>query len=123
MARMKFLCDAERCIECNGCVTACKQENEVPWGVNRRRVVTINDGVLYQARMPVPSTVVTGRYTAETFAISRGRVIASAVAEVEVGQDQAGDEHRQGEQPDHAGHQHRPGCHHRANDALVHGRS
>ena len=46
MARMKFLCDAERCIECNGCVTACKQENEVPWGVNRRRVVTINDGVV-----------------------------------------------------------------------------
>ena len=45
MARMKFLCDAERCIECNGCVTACKQENEVPWGVNRRRVVTLNDGV------------------------------------------------------------------------------
>jgi formate dehydrogenase iron-sulfur subunit len=26
-------------------VTACKQENDVPWGVNRRRVVTINDGV------------------------------------------------------------------------------
>src|SRR5207244_13508998 len=46
MARMKFLCDAERCIECNGCVTACKQENEVPWGVNRRRVVTINDGIV-----------------------------------------------------------------------------
>ncbi len=45
MARMKFVCDAERCIECNGCVTACKQENEVPWGVNRRRVVTMNDGV------------------------------------------------------------------------------
>ncbi|MCY7386625.1 MAG: formate dehydrogenase, partial [Burkholderiales bacterium] len=22
MARMKFICDAERCIECNGCVTA-----------------------------------------------------------------------------------------------------
>src|SRR2546427_675387 len=46
MARMKFLCDAERCIECNGCVTACKNENEVPWGVNRRRVVTINDGIV-----------------------------------------------------------------------------
>ena len=45
MARMKFICDAERCIECNGCVTACKAENEVPWGVNRRRVVTLNDGV------------------------------------------------------------------------------
>ncbi|WP_296444143.1 formate dehydrogenase FDH3 subunit beta [Rhodoferax sp. UBA5149] len=45
MARMKFVCDAERCIECNGCVTACKNEHEVPWGVNRRRVVTLNDGV------------------------------------------------------------------------------
>ena len=46
MARMKFLCDADRCIECNACVTACKNENNVPWGVNRRRVVTINDGVV-----------------------------------------------------------------------------
>ena len=44
MARMKFLCDAERCIECEACVTACKNEHEVPWGINRRRVVTINDG-------------------------------------------------------------------------------
>jgi len=44
MARMKFICDAERCIECNGCVTACKSEHEVPWGVNRRRLVTVNDG-------------------------------------------------------------------------------
>src|ERR1700741_5312909 len=44
MARMKFLCDADRCIECNAWVTACKNENEVPWGINRRRVVTINDG-------------------------------------------------------------------------------
>ena len=44
MGRMKFLCDAERCIECNGCVTACKAENDVPWGVNRRRVVTLDDG-------------------------------------------------------------------------------
>ncbi|MGL4504278.1 MAG: formate dehydrogenase, partial [Aeromonas sobria] len=24
MARMKFMCDTKRCIECNGCVTACK---------------------------------------------------------------------------------------------------
>ena len=42
MARMKFLCDAERCIECNACVTACKNEHEVPWGINRRRVVTLS---------------------------------------------------------------------------------
>ncbi len=44
MARMKFLCDADRCIECNACVTACKNEHDVPWGINRRRVVTISDG-------------------------------------------------------------------------------
>lgn len=46
--------------------------------------VTINNGVLYQARIALPSNVVTGRYTAETFAITRGRVIASAIADVEV---------------------------------------
>ena len=44
MARAKFLVDAERCIECNACVTACKNEHEVPWGINRRKVITINDG-------------------------------------------------------------------------------
>lgn len=46
--------------------------------------VTIGNGVLYQARIAVPSNVATGRYTAETFAITRGRVVASAIAEVEV---------------------------------------
>lgn len=46
--------------------------------------VMISKGVLYQARIAIPSNVVTGRYTAETFAITRGRVVASAVAEVEV---------------------------------------
>lgn len=48
------------------------------------RGVTISQDVLYQARIAVPSNVITGRYTAETFAIQRGRVIASAIAEVEV---------------------------------------
>lgn len=46
--------------------------------------VQINEQVLYQARISLPSNVQTGTYTAETFAITRGRVIASAVAEVEV---------------------------------------
>ena len=32
MARMKFYCDAERCIECNACVTACKNEHDIPLG-------------------------------------------------------------------------------------------
>jgi uncharacterized protein (TIGR02186 family) len=46
--------------------------------------VTIGEQVLYQARISLPSNVQTGTYTAETFAITRGRVIASATAEVEV---------------------------------------
>ena len=46
--------------------------------------VTISEQVLYQARIALPSNVQTGRYTAETFAITRGRVVASAIAEVEV---------------------------------------
>src|SRR3546814_13346482 len=55
MARRKFLCDAERCIACNACVTACKNEHEVPWGVNRRRVVTINDGKTGERSISVAS--------------------------------------------------------------------
>ncbi|SHI04061.1 formate dehydrogenase FDH3 subunit beta [Ferrimonas marina] len=48
MAQMKFMCDTKRCIECNGCVTACKNENDsaLEWGIQRRRVVTVNDGVV-----------------------------------------------------------------------------
>jgi uncharacterized protein (TIGR02186 family) len=46
--------------------------------------VRISEGVLYQAHIALPSNVQTGTYTAETFAITRGRVIASAVAHVEV---------------------------------------
>ena len=46
--------------------------------------VTISEQVLYQARIALPSNVQTGRYTAETFAIARGRVVASASADVEV---------------------------------------
>ena len=46
--------------------------------------VTIHEQVLYQARFSLPSSVQTGSYTAETFAISRGRVVASATTRVEV---------------------------------------
>ncbi|AOL95654.1 TIGR02186 family protein [Porphyrobacter sp. LM 6] len=46
--------------------------------------VRISEKVLYQARINLPSNVTTGRYTAETFAISRGRVLASATARIEV---------------------------------------
>lgn len=44
MARMKFLCDMERCIDCRGCVVACKEGNKIPVGVNRRRVITLDQG-------------------------------------------------------------------------------
>jgi uncharacterized protein (TIGR02186 family) len=46
--------------------------------------VSINEQVLYQARIDLPSNVATGMYTAETFAIARGQVIASATAKIEV---------------------------------------
>lgn len=46
--------------------------------------VEISEGVLYRARIPIPSNVIAGRYTAETFAISNGRVISSATSEVKV---------------------------------------
>lgn len=46
--------------------------------------VEIKEQVLYQARITLPSNVTTGAYTAETFAVTDGRVIASAQAEVEV---------------------------------------
>jgi uncharacterized protein (TIGR02186 family) len=46
--------------------------------------VKVSGGVLYQARIPLPSNVQTGTYTAETFAISRGKVVAAATTTVEV---------------------------------------
>jgi uncharacterized protein (TIGR02186 family) len=46
--------------------------------------VKVSEQVLYQARIALPSSVSTGTYTAETFAISRGRVVASATSHVEV---------------------------------------
>lgn len=44
MGRMKFLCDVERCIDCKGCVVACKEGNHIPVGINRRRIITIDSG-------------------------------------------------------------------------------
>lgn len=46
--------------------------------------VRITESVLYQARISLPSNVTTGTYTAETFAVTEGRVIASAESLVEV---------------------------------------
>lgn len=46
--------------------------------------VTVSEQVLYQARIDLPSSVQTGTYTAETFAIKHGKVVASAISRVEV---------------------------------------
>ena len=46
--------------------------------------VTVSGGVLYQARIDLPSSVQTGTYTAETFAISKGKVVTAASTTVEV---------------------------------------
>ena len=48
------------------------------------RAVKVSGGVLYQARIALPSSVQTGTYTAETFAISRGKVVAAASTTVAV---------------------------------------
>lgn len=47
--------------------------------------VSVKEQVLYQARISLPSSVQTGIYTAETFAISKGRVVTSASSRIEVG--------------------------------------
>jgi uncharacterized protein (TIGR02186 family) len=46
--------------------------------------VKVSEQVLYQARIGLPSSVPTGSYTAETFAVSRGRVVATAISQIEV---------------------------------------
>lgn len=48
------------------------------------RAVSVNAQVLYQARIALPSNVETGTYTAETFAVKQGRVVASASTEITV---------------------------------------
>jgi len=73
--------DKERRFE-NGLLDLRKRQGlyvEQPAGVE------ITDGVLYRARIAIPSRVPVGTYTAETFLIDRGKVIAAATRDVEVG--------------------------------------
>lgn len=46
--------------------------------------VLITDGVLYRARIRIPARVPVGTYTAETFLIQDGRVIAAAVRDINI---------------------------------------
>lgn len=47
-------------------------------------LVEITDGVLYRARIKIPARVPVGRFTAETFLIRDGRVIAAAVRPIDI---------------------------------------
>jgi uncharacterized protein (TIGR02186 family) len=49
------------------------------------RGVEITEGVLYRATISIPSQVPVGSYTAETFLVDRGRVLAAATREIEIG--------------------------------------
>ena len=46
--------------------------------------VEISEGVLYRARISIPSQVPVGAYTAETFLVSDGKVIAAATREIQI---------------------------------------
>jgi uncharacterized protein (TIGR02186 family) len=48
------------------------------------RGVEISEGVLYRARIAIPAQVPVGTYTAETFLIRDGRVIAGAAREIRI---------------------------------------
>lgn len=47
--------------------------------------VEISNGVLYRASITIPSQVPVGTYTAETFLIDRGRVLAAATRDIQIG--------------------------------------
>jgi len=46
--------------------------------------VEISQGVLYRATISIPSQVPVGTYTAETFLIDRGRVLAAATRDIQI---------------------------------------
>ena len=48
------------------------------------RGVEITEGVLYRARIRIPARVPVGKYTAETFLIRDGQVIAAAVRDIRI---------------------------------------
>ena len=50
-----------------------------------RSGVEISEGVLYRARISIPSQVPVGTYTAETFLIEDGRVLAVATRDIDIG--------------------------------------
>lgn len=52
--------------------------------VENPRAVEITDAVLYRARVEIPARVPVGRFTAETFLIRDGRVLAAAIRDIDI---------------------------------------
>ncbi|WP_203309046.1 TIGR02186 family protein [Sphingomonas beigongshangi] len=52
--------------------------------VEAPHAVEITDGVLYRARLTIPARVPVGRFSAETFLIRDGRVLAAAVRDIDI---------------------------------------
>ncbi len=52
--------------------------------IEDQRGVEITDGVLYRAHIDIPARVPVGEYTAETFLIRDGQVLAAAVREIRI---------------------------------------
>lgn len=52
--------------------------------VERPGTVEITGGVLYRARLPLSARVIVGDYTAETFLVQDGRIVAAAVRDITV---------------------------------------
>ena len=52
MARYGMVIDLKRCIGCNACTLACKQENGTPEGIHFARVVTAKWGSTPQPSEP-----------------------------------------------------------------------
>ena len=47
--------------------------------------VSVREGVLYRALVPIPARVPVGSYTAETYLIRNGRIVAAATREIRIG--------------------------------------
>ncbi len=52
--------------------------------VEKPGTVEITDGVLYRARLPLSARVIVGDYSAETFLVQDGRVVAAAVRDITI---------------------------------------
>ncbi|WP_022681190.1 TIGR02186 family protein [Sphingobium bisphenolivorans] len=52
--------------------------------VERFGTVEISQGVLYRARLPLSARVIVGNYTAETFLVQDGRVVAAAIRDITI---------------------------------------